>query len=168
MVTHNGFTKLPHLPLFPALLKIMIIPYMHSLALNLAYYGCRGGRLRARSKSLLALRFNFVSNLNQLSPFDLFANSNLVDIVSLKVSTRPLLILWEALSELLSQLFLQLLDRLIPFKLHRGDQLLCKQIQILSLVRLKLKKGLDLRFLDVHNLCNLLLFLLSEILYVYG
>lgn len=63
---------------------------------------------------------------------------------------------------------MQLLDRLIPFKLHRGDQLLCKQIQILSLVRLKLKKGLDLRFLDVHNLCNLLLFLLSEILYVYG
>jgi hypothetical protein len=65
-------------------------------------------------------------------------------------------------------LFLKLFDRLFTFKLHQGSQHLRQLIQILSLVRLKLKKGLDLRFLDVHDLCNLLLFLLSEILNVYG
>lgn len=102
MVTHYGFTKLRPLPPFPALLKLMMIPYMHSLPLNLAYHCCRGGGLRARSKSLPDLCFNFVSNLNQLSPIDLFALFHLVDIVSLELNTRPLLILWEALTDLVS------------------------------------------------------------------
>jgi len=102
MVTHYGFTKLRPLFPFPALLKLMIIPYMHSLPLNLAYHCCRGGGLRARSKSLPDLCFNFVSNLNQLSPIDLFALFHLVDIVSLELNTRPLLILWEALTDLVS------------------------------------------------------------------
>lgn len=84
------------------------------------------------------------------------------------MKTRPLLILCEALSELASHLFLHLLDRLLTFESDRGSQLLRQHVQFLSLVRLKLKKGLDLRFLDVHDLCNLILFLLSEILHVNG
>jgi hypothetical protein len=84
------------------------------------------------------------------------------------MQTRPLLILCEALSELASHFFLHLLDRLLTFESDRGCQLLRQHVQFLSLVRLKLKKGLDLRFLDVHDLCNLISFLLSEILHVYG
>ena len=122
----------------------------------------------ARSESLPGLRLNFVSNLNKLSPIDLFALFHLVDIVKLEMQTRPLLILCEALSELASHLFLHLLDRLLTFESDRGSQLLRQHVQFLSLVRLKLKKGLDLRFLDVHDLCNLIFFLLSEILHVYG
>ena len=84
------------------------------------------------------------------------------------MSKCPLLILWEALAGLLGCLSLKLLDWLFTFKFHQGSQLLCEQIQILSLVRLKLKEGLDLRFLDVHDLDNLLLFLLGEILHING
>jgi hypothetical protein len=62
---------------------------------------------------------------------------------------------------------LQPFDRLLTFESHRGSQLLRQLIQFLSLVGLKLKKGLDLRFLDVHDLCNLPLFLLSEDVHVH-
>ena len=84
------------------------------------------------------------------------------------MNKRPLLILWEALNDLVGCLSLKLLDWLFTFKFHQGSQLLSEQIQILSLVSLKLKEGLDLRFLDVHDLDNLLLFLLGEILHVNG
>ena len=141
---------------------------MASLPLNFAYHCCSWGGLRALSESLPRLCLNFVSNLNKLSPIDLFALFHLVDIVKLEMKTRPLLILCEALSELASHLFLHLHDRLFAFQLDRSSQLLRQHVQFLSLVRLKLKKALDLRFLDVHDLCNLLPFLLSEILHVNG
>ena len=80
MVTLHGFIKLCHLSLFPALLKLLIIPYMHALPLNFGYHCCRGRGLRALSDSLPALCLKFVSYLNQLPPVDPFALFHSVDI----------------------------------------------------------------------------------------
>ena len=80
MVTLHGFTKLRHLSLFSALLKLLIIPYMHPLPLNLGYHSCRRRGLGPLSDSLPALCLKFVSDLNQLPPIDPFALFHSVDI----------------------------------------------------------------------------------------
>jgi hypothetical protein len=80
MVTLHVLNKLRLLPPFPALLKLLIIPYMHALPLTFGYHCCRGRELRALSDSLPALCLNFVSDLNQLPPIDPFALFHSVDI----------------------------------------------------------------------------------------